>query len=44
MSDGVEGRRRRPVAPFVVLAVALALGALFVVLAQSDSGRARAVA
>lgn len=38
--DGVEGRQRRPVAPFIVLAVALALGALFVVLAQSDSGGA----
>ena len=43
MSDPVEGGRRRPVAPFVVLAVALAMGALFVVLAQSDSGRADTV-
>jgi cytochrome c biogenesis protein CcmG/thiol:disulfide interchange protein DsbE len=30
---------RRPIAPFVALAVALAVGALFVVLAQSDSNR-----
>ncbi len=36
-------RRRRPVAPFVALAVAVALGALFVVLAGSEPGRATRV-
>jgi cytochrome c biogenesis protein CcmG, thiol:disulfide interchange protein DsbE len=41
MSDAVqEAPRRRRVAPFIVLAVAVALGALFVVLAQSSSGGA----
>ncbi|MEX0846579.1 MAG: TlpA disulfide reductase family protein [Ilumatobacteraceae bacterium] len=38
-----EGGRRRPVAPFVVLAVAVVLGALFVVLAQSRAGGADTV-
>jgi cytochrome c biogenesis protein CcmG, thiol:disulfide interchange protein DsbE len=36
-------RSRRRVAPFIVLAVALALGALFVVLAGSESGKADSV-
>jgi cytochrome c biogenesis protein CcmG/thiol:disulfide interchange protein DsbE len=34
--DGERGARRRPVAPFVVLAVALVLGGLFVVLAGAE--------
>jgi cytochrome c biogenesis protein CcmG, thiol:disulfide interchange protein DsbE len=34
-----EVRTRRRIAPLIVLAVAVALGALFVVLAGSDSGR-----
>ena len=43
MSDEDGPRRRRRVAPFVALAVALAVGALFVVLAGSDPDRDESV-
>ena len=36
--ESVEPQRRRPVAPFIALAVALVLGSLFWVLATSSSG------